>query len=463
MKLTKMSLVAALLVAGTSAFAIDNVKVSGDAKLYYSTSDYESKDNNGAIQDQTDIFNRNGAAAQVAFDLGITADLVKNVSTGIKFTVTDTLGLENNLVSGTWSGPIAWDDLGTNDAAGAATTQYWVSEAWVAATAGKTTGKIGRMELDTPLAFSEKWNIVENTFGAVVVLNQDIPDTTLVGAYVGQSNGSGSAGGFATVASAGPGDSPFTGYTTYNNALTALGFDKAGGSGAYAAGVVNNSWKPLTVQGWYYNVVEVADAFWLQADLNYDGVLFGAQYTEMDPKSTIRLDNGTGFTPTDVSSLNLKTSKAYALLLGYEMKNVGTLKVSYSSTDDEGALTIQNTATGSQTKLYTEAWWNYGIVGLSGTDAITVYAEGNVADIVDVFAQYTNAKVQPKGMQEDELNEFTLGATKSFGALDAQLAYIYADMSTAANNSWVRKTEAAGYTEKDTTSHTIQAYLTLNF
>ena len=34
MKLVKMSLLAATLVA-SSAFAIDNVKVSGDAKLYY--------------------------------------------------------------------------------------------------------------------------------------------------------------------------------------------------------------------------------------------------------------------------------------------------------------------------------------------------------------------------------------------------------------------------------------------
>ena len=38
MKFTKMSLVAALLI-GSSAFAIDNVKVSGDAKVYYSTND----------------------------------------------------------------------------------------------------------------------------------------------------------------------------------------------------------------------------------------------------------------------------------------------------------------------------------------------------------------------------------------------------------------------------------------
>ena len=38
MKIVKMSLAAAVLV-GASAFAIDNVKVSGDAQVFYSTSD----------------------------------------------------------------------------------------------------------------------------------------------------------------------------------------------------------------------------------------------------------------------------------------------------------------------------------------------------------------------------------------------------------------------------------------
>ncbi len=38
MKLVKMSLAAALLV-GSSAFALDNLKYTGDAKLFYSTAD----------------------------------------------------------------------------------------------------------------------------------------------------------------------------------------------------------------------------------------------------------------------------------------------------------------------------------------------------------------------------------------------------------------------------------------
>jgi imipenem/basic amino acid-specific outer membrane pore len=45
------------------------------------------------------------------------------------------------------------------------------------------------MELDTPLAFSETWSIVPNTFEGAVVLNQDLPDTTLVGAWIGKGNG----------------------------------------------------------------------------------------------------------------------------------------------------------------------------------------------------------------------------------------------------------------------------------
>ena len=48
MKLAKMSMVAALLL-GANAYAIDNVKVNGDAKLYYATDDSEKteKQNDG--------------------------------------------------------------------------------------------------------------------------------------------------------------------------------------------------------------------------------------------------------------------------------------------------------------------------------------------------------------------------------------------------------------------------------
>jgi hypothetical protein len=35
--------------------------------------------------------------------------------------------------------------------------------------------------------------VVPNTFDAAVLINQDIPDTTLVGAWVGKSNGADAA------------------------------------------------------------------------------------------------------------------------------------------------------------------------------------------------------------------------------------------------------------------------------
>jgi imipenem/basic amino acid-specific outer membrane pore len=44
----------------------------------------------------------------------------------------------------------------------------------------------------------------------------------------------------------------------------------------------------LTAQAWYYNVSNVADAYWLQADINCQmvpGVKIGAQYAEMSPKA----------------------------------------------------------------------------------------------------------------------------------------------------------------------------------
>ena len=180
MKLVKMSLLAATLIA-SSAFAIDNVKVSGDAKLFYHTDDAGDQDTLGAgspsgTETSGKLFNKSYAIGQAAAKVGLTADLIEGVSTGVSITALSTLGLERQLVSGVWEATNGTDDT------------FWFDEAWIAGTVGKTTGKIGRMQLDTPLVFSETWSIAANTFEAAVLINQDIPDTTLIGAYVGGSN-----------------------------------------------------------------------------------------------------------------------------------------------------------------------------------------------------------------------------------------------------------------------------------
>ncbi|HZF70802.1 OprD family outer membrane porin [Sulfuricurvum sp.] len=410
MKLVKMSLAAAVLL-GASAFAIDNVKVSGDAKLFYGTDDHGTYS----------MLDKDSSYADTAVRVGVSGDLLKGVSFGLTGYGVSTLGLENNLVSGIWSGAHTITPANANTAFGNPHTvdstgvqvndAAWLGEAWLATTLGKTTAKIGRMTLDTPLAFTETWNIAPNTFEAAVLINQDIPDTTLVGAWVGKGNG-----GAGVVGSKG----------TFNTFVT---------DGAYAAAIVNNSFKPLVAQAWYYNVVNVADAYWLQADWDCQlikGVKVGAQYADMSPKGWV------GSATPD--------SKAWAAKLAFAGVENLNVSAAYSSVDNDGALKVQNVATdlqgAAQSKLYTETWWTYGEVGAPSADSWNLTAEYDAKNIAKLGAYYTHTK---NSNNDYRMNELAVTATKSFGPLDATLAYINTDFS-------------------DTDSvNTLQAYLTLNF
>ena len=403
MKLVQMSLVAAM-VMGASAFAIDNVKVSGDAKLYYSTND----------EGTSNLFDKAGAMADTALRLGVTGDLLKGVSFGVTGYAVSSLGLENNLVDNVWSGahgtttnPSSSRGLQVND-------EMWIGEAWLATTVGKTTAKVGRMELDTPLVFSEKWNIAPNTFEAAVLINQDIPDTTLVGAWVGKGNGG------AGVVNSGAAMNSFV------------------SDGAYAAGIINNSLKPLVAQAWYYNVSNIADAFWLQADWDCQLVKdakIGVQYANLDPKGLL----GT----------TAKDSSAFAVQFAYEGIQNLKLSAAYSETDKGGVLNVANVATlnpNSQSKLYTEAQWmdSYGRVSAPNTESWNLKASYDVKDLAKFSASCTNAD-NGAAANAGDMEEFAVSASKSFGPLDVKLAYINTELDGASNYN------------------TINAYLTLNF
>ncbi len=400
MKFTKMSLVTALLL-GSSAFAIENTKVSGDAKLFYDTVD----------KNKNNLFDKGGASGQAAASLSISTDLMEGVSAGTKVTALSSLGLENQLVNNVWEGT-----NGTTDS-------YIVNDLWVAATAGKTTTKIGRMELDTPLVFTEKWSIVENTFEAAVVINQNIPDTTIVGAYVGGSNGQlvGATPGTADTSTSTVGSANVVQGT--KNESTFNQFYK----GAYAIGAINNSWKPLTAQAWYFCATSTTTAYWLEADLDMEGVLLGAQYTGIGEINGV---------PTS------KSSDAFAVMAGYEMKDTFTAKVSYSQTG-QGAAGF-NLAGSGQSKLYTEAWWNYGKVTQADTTAYNVTVEAPITDILDLGLYYTSANHNAENSAGD-LQEITLSATRTFGSLDTSFV-----LSSITRDNLNRYDQ-------------IQVYLTLNY
>ena len=397
MKLAKLSL-AAIVALGVSAFAdVQNIKVSGDAKLFYATSDEGSND----------LFEKQNAAGQAAVDLAVTADLSDGVKGKLGITMLNTLGLEKNLVNKVWDG-------GTGN-------QWWVNEAWLAKTFSNTTIKVGRQELDTPFAFTEKWSIAKNTFDAAVLLNSDLPNTTLVGAFVGRSNSAKGATGYAgVVRDAQNGNDSFTTF---------------GKSGAFAFAAVTKVIPMTTAQVWYYDVIGVAQAWWLQADIDLKevapGLSLGLQYAHKDPDEKY------------VGTANDKTSKAWAVKLGYGMENL-KLSAAYSKTDKDGYLGIANAA-GQQSKLYTEAWWNYGYVGKKDTTAWMVNASYNLEGVADLYAQYTNTSNDTTNV---DMSEFTVTATKSFGNLDATLAYIL--------------TDADDQNSGDSYS-TVQVYLTYNF
>jgi len=402
MKFAKLSL-AAIMAMGISAFAdVQNIKVSGDAKLYYSTTDA----NNG------DLFDQKSSSGQAALDIAASADLADGVAGKIGVTMLNTLGLENNLVSSVW-------DAGLSN-------QWWVSEAWLAKKIANTTIKVGRQTLDTPLAFTETWSIAQNTFDAAVVLNNDLPDTTLVAAWVGRGNGTSAT---PSIASPGSAVAPVAALAgVVNNAQG--GNDPFGTyqqDGAYAFGAVTTAIPMTTAQAWYYDVNDVATAYWLQADVALEnelkGLTFGAQYATLN-----------------LNANNTDDGAIWAVKVGYAMDNGLSLAGAYSSSDKSTAGAGWNTATNTgASKIYTEAWWAYGEVTASDTDSFALSAEYDMEDIADFGLYYTSAD----HATGDDLTEITVTASRSYGSLDATLAYIN--------------------TDKAENDNMVQVYLTYNF
>ena len=444
MKFAKLSL-AAIMAMGISAFATD-IKVDGDVKVFYGTDDaeYENAMHGDA---EGDLFDQTNSYANAAFRIGMTAEnMPADLAGRLSVTVLDTFGLEDSIVGSIWAGSTTG-------------TQIWFDEAYLKGTIlDKTTVIGGRQYLDTPMVFSEKWNIVSNSYDAAVVVDQHIEKTALVAAWVMRSN----VNGAATVDTAKGWSGE--GFKTYPAAFDDVDNNATNGEqfsvhGAYAFGVVTSLIPYTTAQAWYYSVDSIADAYWLQADI--------APEFDTEAKFTIG-GQFAGTMATDAISKALADddATAWALKLGVEVKGL-KLSGAYSSTD-KGDLGFSNVA-GSQSKLYTEAWWNYGYVSAPDTDAYNITAEYSWADVADFGAYYTHAEfngndgknfvrgneiVDMGGTDENvDMDEFALVVSKSFGAFDTSVAYIYtdADDQNVDNN------------DKSDSFNTLQVYLTYNF
>jgi hypothetical protein len=148
---------------------------TGQGVVYYQTADEL-----GAGVDARSLTDQDSSSANAGVSLKAeNKDIIGGLGAGVKLVGVGTLGLEEDVVSNIMQSA----DGGLNGGA--------ITELYLTYGIGNTLIKVGRQTLPkalSPLAFSESWNVFENTFEAALVVNSDIPNTTLVGAWVRSHN-----------------------------------------------------------------------------------------------------------------------------------------------------------------------------------------------------------------------------------------------------------------------------------
>ena len=378
-KITKLSLIAILAGGMVSVLNADvNLKTKGQAVIYYQTADSFG---------DADLFDHApNSRANAGLQLNINADLGDGFGLGYQGTFLGTLGLEKNAVGGVMQQ--AGEDL--NDFA---TTKVFLTKKL-----GNTTLKFGRQELPkelSPLAFSEGWNVFKNTFDAMVAINKDIPDTTVVGAYVSKSNnhggvvGKGNLGEFGDMA------------------------DGALPSGAYMLTIANQSVKQVPITLSYYSLPDLTggeEGYAVWGDVQIDAgipVKFGLQGGQLSP------ENGLDETTAFGAKVSGKAGPVSATL-------------AYTTVDD-GDLPIQNVGTNVKTPLYTQMILNQDSIKLDADTAMVKLAMQ--AGPGKAIAQYSMTTANDKNLNGDGNDYNELDVIYKFKALGANMlaAYVMQD------------------------------------
>jgi len=258
---------------------------------------------------------------------------------------------------------------------------------------GNTSFKLGRQELPkalSPFAFSEHWNVFANTFDAALIVNTDISNTTLVGAWVygGNHNGIGAI------------PNNMTDFNAFND-----------DDGIYMLTVQNKSVEGLTLTGtWYYAAEYVADEdaniLWGDAKYAFSDYLLAGQV------GTVMSD---GFND-DTVAFGVKAGGTWDMF---------DASLAYSSVDD-GGIGVFNVG-GVKTPLYTQMILNQGAIRY---DSDTFVARAGLKALGGKFgAAYDYSDTNDAGVFGDDYTEFDLTyKTKVFnGSTTLFAGYIYQD------------------------------------
>jgi hypothetical protein len=337
-KIIKLSLAAALAATAMNAAVVDNVKMSGNAKLFYETNDNTAGASEG-------LFNQNTSKGQVLLTVAASAN-VGPVKANVRHQTLTTAGLENSVVH-------------TVQSTGVTDTQNYTDIANLSTTIGGTTLISGKQELNTPLCFTEKWNVTSNTFDANVLVNTTlIPNTTLIYADVKTTNG----------------DQAGKGSLNANGKFDTLIDANMVAASTTIAGVATNVY--------YYDLSEAngdarhldASATWIDASTKVAGVNLKAIYTEIEVDATTN------------------TNDAHALSASTKVAGLNVF-AAYSKVN-EGTANFKNQATQKKTALPTQAVYVDGTkVAMSTSEAIKVKVSGIEVAGVKLALQHVHAEL----------------------------------------------------------------------
>jgi imipenem/basic amino acid-specific outer membrane pore len=334
MKKIILSVAVATMALSTVASALEDIKVSGQAKLWYETND----------KGTNELFTVAPSTGEVVFKLGVTGKQ-GNVGAGITVYQTSTMGLEGTLVSD------------TRDTTG---SSPFIGEAYITAPLiASTIMKFGKQELNTPLAFTETWNATPNTFNAAVLVNNSVDNLTLIAAYVGQSN------------------TPATNASAKNLWKTDGEVDNQYFGGAFALGALyKNDAFGANLWGYQVNNVGTNGLSWYLAAQPID-VSVQALWADASVKAGVV--NVTGIAAhVDHDGENADATSAFALSADTKVSDVTLFAA--ASTVSEGDLPVANTATGfKKSKLPTEGVYTDGLyVAQPGATAFKLKASGKL-------------------------------------------------------------------------------------
>jgi len=361
---------------------------SGQAVVYYQTGDYPTAVAaafNGATS--ADLFDQDGSRADFGLQLrAVNKDVVAGIGFGGEVSALSTLNLENFLVSDVMQGTGVLGDVDD------VTDGGWISQLYLTYAIGNTSFKLGRQELPkalSPFAFSENWNVFKNTFDAALVVNTDLPNTTLVGAWVGGANHNG-LGALANL----------TDFNSVND-----------DNGIYMLTAQNKSFAGLTLTGtWYYAADYVAgeDANILWGDAAYAADSF---YGALQA-GTVMSD---GFADDTV---------AFGVKAGTDL-GMFNVELAYSSVDD-GGIGVFNVG-GVKTPLYTQMILNQDAIRY---DSDSFVARAGVKALGGKFGlAYDYSDTNDASVFGDDYSELDLTyKTKVFNDAATLFAgYIYQD------------------------------------